>query len=268
MTIAIVIPARWSSTRLPEKMMLSETGKPLIQHTYERAIQAKKATKVLIATDDERIATVVKGFGAEVVMTASHHPTGTDRLGEVVANHLPHAQLVINVQGDEPEIDPESIDKLIELFESSDSQMGTLVTPFQITHGPGSPLDPNCPKALLGAPVKNAHGDILGYQALYFSRSLVPYPRDEQGVITHSQDYYHHLGVYSYRPDFLKQYLILPQGKLEKIEKLEQLRVLEHGYKIVAGIVEHARPSIDTLVDYQQFVRRYLEANNVVCTAS
>lgn len=268
MTVAIVIPARWSSTRLPEKMMLSLTGKPLIQHTYERAIQAKKATRVLIATDDERIAAAAQGFGAEVVMTGGHHPTGTDRLGEVVAHHLPNAELVINVQGDEPEIDPLSIDKLITLFESSDAQMGTLVTPFQMSEGQGSPLDPNCPKALLGAPVKHAQGHVLGYQALYFSRSLVPYPRDQQGVVVDPQAYYHHLGIYSYKPDFLKHFLTLPQGQLEKIEKLEQLRVLEHGYKIVAGVVEQARPSIDTLADYQQFVRRYLEGTHAVCTAS
>ncbi|HRE31839.1 MAG TPA: NTP transferase domain-containing protein, partial [Candidatus Berkiella sp.] len=143
MTVAIVIPARWASTRLPEKMLLDETGWPLIRHTYEQAKKAKLAQSVLVATDDERIFQAVKQFGGNVVMTSPNHPTGTDRLAEVAANHLQNAELIINVQGDEPELEPEKIDLLIQLAQASDAAMGTLVTPFasHLIQGTGSPLD-------------------------------------------------------------------------------------------------------------------------------
>lgn len=253
MTVAIVIPARWASTRLPEKMLLDETGWPLIRHTYEQAKKAKLAQSVLVATDDERIFQAVKQFGGNVVMTSPHHPTGTDRLAEVAANHLQKSELIINVQGDEPELEPEKIDLLIELAQASDAVMGTLVTPFasHLTQGTGSPLDPNCVKAVLGAKVG------LGFQALYFSRSLVPYPRDMNGQIERPEDYFLHLGIYAYSPIFLQQYVKLPQTRLEMIEKLEQLRILEHGYSIVAGVVGNATPGIDTRADYEAFLKRH-----------
>lgn len=267
MTVAIVIPARQASTRLPNKMLLNATGKPLLQHTYEQACQAKLATRVLIATDDETIEAAAKQFGAEVVMTAATHPTGTDRISEVAEKYLPNVDCIVNVQGDEPEIDPQHIDQLITLFQTADAEMGTLVTPFEKhrLEGPGSPNDPHCAKAVLGQAVKNGDNTILGYQALYFSRSLIPYPRDNQGRMINPTDYYLHLGIYCYTPDFVKHYVKLPQGKLEILEKLEQLRVLEQGYRIVAGVVPHATPGIDTEVDYQQFVQRYhARVNNVV----
>lgn len=269
MTVAIVIPARFASTRLPEKMLLAQTGKPLIQHTYEQACQSKLATQVVIATDDQRIEKVAKSFGAQVVMTCPNHPTGTDRLSEVATKYLNNVDLIINVQGDEPEIEPEKIDDLIRLFQASDAAMGTLVTRFsdKIEQGPGSPLDPNCVKAVLGAPIYNPTSqDILGYQALYFSRSLIPFPRDDLGKIKKPSDYFLHLGIYSYRPEFLQHYVKLTQGKLEQTEKLEQLRVLENGFKIVAGVVANATPGIDTLADYQQFVTRYTRSlRNEIC---
>lgn len=252
MSVAIVIPARWASTRLPEKMLLSETGWPLIRHTYEQAKKACLAQRVVIATDDERIFTAVKQFGAEVVMTDPRHPTGTDRLAEVAAKHLSDVDLIINVQGDEPELEPDNIDLLIELSLKTKPAMGTLVARFdpERKEGAGSPVDPNCVKAVLGAQREN------GYQALYFSRSLVPYPRDSQGQVISPQHYFLHLGIYAYTPEFLQQYVKLPQTPLELTEKLEQLRILEHGYDIVAGVVAKAVPGVDTRADYDAFIAR------------
>lgn len=260
MTVAIVIPARWASTRLPEKMLLAETGWPLIRHTYEQAKKSCLADRVLIATDDERIYQVVKSFGGDVVMTSPHHPTGTDRLAEVASTHLSDVDLILNIQGDEPELEPKNIDLLIELFQSSDAHMGTLVARFdpQLKEGQGSPLDPNCVKAVLGAKLSK------GYQALYFSRSLVPYPRDQQGQVLQPQHYFLHLGAYAYTPEFLQRYVKLPQTPLELTEKLEQLRILEHGYSIVAGVVDKAIPGVDTRADYDAFKKRYLKETDVV----
>jgi len=260
MTVAIVIPARWASTRLPEKMLLAETGWPLIRHTYEQAKKSRLADRVLIATDDERIYQVVKSFGGDVVMTSPHHPTGTDRLAEVASMHLSDVDLILNVQGDEPELEPQNIDLLIELFQSSDAKMGTLVARFDshLATGPGSPLDPNCVKAVLGAKRSK------GYQALYFSRSLVPYPRDNHGQVLQPQHYFLHLGVYAYTPSFLQHYVKLPQTPLELTEKLEQLRILEHGYTIVAGVVDKAIPGVDTRADYDAFKKRYLKETDIV----
>lgn len=254
---AIVIPARYASTRFPQKMLIDETGWPLVRHTYEQAKKSKKASRIIIATDDARIEAACLAFGAEVMMTDPNHPTGTDRLAEV-ARRISDVDLIVNVQGDEPEIEPEKIDLLIDLFAASDAAMGTLVCRFPANRneGVGSPLDPNCNKTVLGAPVKS--GDtVLGYEALYFSRSLIPYPREEAGKITDSSAYFLHLGIYAYTPEFLQTYVALPQGKLEVVEKLEQLRVLENGYKIVAGIVPNATPGVDTRGDYDAFLGRW-----------
>ena len=256
---AVVIPARYASTRFPKKMLVDETGWPLVRHTYERAKLAKLPARIIIATDDTRIEEAAKAFGAEVMMTDPNHPTGTDRIAEV-ARHLEDIDLIVNVQGDEPEIEPEKIDLLIELFAASNAAMGTLVCRFPAGkfEGPGSPLDPNCNKVVLGAPVMKPFSDkILGYDALYFSRSLIPYPRDAAGKFERSEDYFLHLGIYAYTPDFLQVYVSLPQGKLEVVEKLEQLRVLENGYKIVAGIVPNATPGVDTREDYDAFKSRW-----------
>lgn len=257
---------------------------PLIQHTYLRAKQSRLATRVMVATDDQRIADVVKQFGGEVVMTDPNHPSGTDRLAEVATRYVSDADVIVNIQGDEPECDPHDIDKLITLFQSqSESQiktesefesnaiaMATLVCRFAPgkLEGPGSPLDPNCVKAVLGKPIHDRQPKdldnsqskvtILGYEALYFSRSLIPYPRDVGGKVLQSQDYFMHCGVYAYTPEFLKTFVGLPQGQNEKSEKLEQLRVLENGYRIVAGVVERATPGIDTRDDYEAFVQRWL----------
>lgn len=262
MKTAIVIPARFASTRFPEKMLANETGWPLIRHTYEQAKKAKTADRVLIATDDDRIAAVIKEFGGDYVMTNPNHPTGTDRLAEVATQHLSDVDLIVNVQGDEPELEPEKIDALIELYAASDAAMATLVCPFPAakTSGSGSPLDPNTCKAVLGKPVYKKHAEtdiIIGYETLYFSRSLMPFPRDDAGAVTDASIYNLHLGIYAYAPEFLKKFVTLPQGKLEKIEKLEQLRALENGYKIVAGVVQNATPGVDTREDYDAFLARW-----------
>lgn len=260
MAVAIVIPARLASSRLPAKMLLADTGKPLIQHTFEQACQAKLADRVVIATDDPRIQHEVRKFGGEVVLTCPNHPTGTDRLAEVASKYLSQVDCIINVQGDEPEVSPMHIDALIELFQASDAAISTLVTRFasHLYEGPDSPLDPNRVKAILGENIySQKSGALLGQQALYFSRSLVPYPREDKGIIKNPADYFQHLGIYAYRPDFLMRYVTLPRGPLEKAENLEQLRALEHGFKIVAREVAHANHGVDTLADYEAFVRRY-----------
>lgn len=263
MSCVIVIPARLASTRLPEKMLLSQTGMPLIQHTYLRAKQSQLAERVLIATDDPRIEAIAKGFGAEVVMTSPDHATGTDRLAEVARKALSDVNVIINVQGDEPECDPQEIDKLIRLFSASTAAMATLVCRFpeNRNEGPGSPADPNCVKAVLGQICRDPHSKaVLGHEVLYFSRHPIPFSRESQGQITQSSDYFMHCGVYAYSPEFLQTFAQLPQGVLEKREQLEQLRVLEQGYKIVAAISARATPGIDTRHDYDAFVQRWQHA--------
>jgi 3-deoxy-manno-octulosonate cytidylyltransferase (CMP-KDO synthetase) len=195
-------------------------------------------------------------------MTSDKHATGTDRLAEVAAKHLSDVDLIVNVQGDEPEIEPDKIDALIELYNAADAEMATLVCPFPShkVSGPGSPLDPNCNKTVLGQPVYKRGAEletVIGYQALYFSRSLIPYPRDAEGAVSDGSDYYLHLGIYAYAPSFLREFVSLPQGKLEMREKLEQLRALENGFKIVAGIVNNATPGVDTRADYDAFIARW-----------
>lgn len=272
MDVAIVIPARLASTRLPEKMLLAKTGWPLIRHTYEQAKKAKLAQRVLIATDDEKIAAAIAQFGGNYVMTSPHHPTGTDRLAEVAERYLNDFDFIVNIQGDEPELNSQHIDDIIRLYQSSDAQMATLVTRFHAknTSGSGSPMDPNCVKAVLGKAVIDNNKTTLGFEALYFSRSVVPFPRDTNGLISNASDYFLHLGVYAYSPQFLKEYVSLPQGPLELTEKLEQLRVLENGYKIVANIVSNATPGIDTQKDYDHFVERWKQKalNHEVCIGS
>lgn len=261
MKTVIVIPARYQSSRLPGKPLLDETGWPMIRHVYEQAKQSKLASRVLVATDDSRIMDAVAAFGGEAVMTSSEHPSGTDRLAEVAERYVADYDLVVNVQGDEPEIEPEKIDQLITLYETAgDAAMATLVWPFpaERVNGAGSVTDPACCKAVLGKPVVK-NGAEIGREALYFSRAPIPYPRDNDGVIADASGYYLHLGIYAYAPEFLKRYVAMPMGRLEQIEKLEQLRVLENGYKIVAGIVDTGAFGVDTPEDYRIFVQRWKE---------
>ncbi len=241
-----VIPARYASTRLPGKPLLNRTGKLLIQHVYERVSQARRISKVIIATDDRRIFQAVESFGGCAAMTRDDHVSGTDRVAEVTAGL--DADIIVNVQGDEPEIEPADIDRLVDLLgESRDCQMATLACPFPRDADPG---DPNAVKVVV---------DRDG-RAIYFSRSPIPYPRDGHDLLEHRSEFLLHIGIYAYRRDFLLQLAAWPAGRLERIEKLEQLRVLERRCGIAVGVVERAAVGIDTPADYEAFVRRTLAA--------
>jgi 3-deoxy-manno-octulosonate cytidylyltransferase (CMP-KDO synthetase) len=240
--VLAVIPARYSSSRFPGKILAKDTGKFLIQHTYERACSAKLPEKVLIAADDEKVVEAAKGFGAEWVLTSIDHQSGTDRIAEAVADL--DAEIVVNLQGDEPEIDPANIDYLAKLLiDNPDYPMATLAAAFET---PELVADPNIVKVIM---------DRNG-RAIYFSRSVIPYDRDKSGI-GDVQLYLKHVGIYAYRKPFLLEITALPQTPLEKIEKLEQLRAIEHGYGILVGIVEHTSDGIDTREQYAEFVERY-----------
>ncbi len=242
MKILACIPARYASTRFPAKVLAKDTGKFLIQHTYERACLAKLAEKVIIAADDKKIADAAKSFGAQCVLTSPDHESGTDRIAEAVA--ALDVDIVVNLQADEPEIDPENIDFLAHLLiDHPDAPMATLAADFQNAQ---QIADPNIVKV-----ITNCSG-----RAIYFSRASIPYSRENSGL-AQVQQYLRHLGIYAYRKDFLLKITSLPQTSLEKIEKLEQLRAIEHGYSILVGKVKHACDGIDTPQQYADFVKRY-----------
>lgn len=208
-----VIPARYASTRLPGKPLADICGKPMICRVLERASRAQKPEEVIVATDDQRIYNAVRAEGGEAILTRADHPTGTDRLAEV-AEAYSEIDLIVNVQGDEPLIEPSVIDDLIAPFEMDENlPMATVMVRMDDA---AEQLNPNNVKVIV---------DKLGY-ALYFSRSLVPYPRAEAGPV------YKHIGIYAYRRDFLLRYARLEPTPLEKAESLEQLRALENGYGI------------------------------------
>ena len=235
-----VIPARYGSTRLPGKPLLEIAGKPMIQHVVERVRQATAPHRVIVATDDDRIVAAVEAFGGEALLTATDHPTGTDRLAEVAAA-FPAVDLVINVQGDEPLIPPQAIDALAAAFtDRPDLQMATLISELE-------DADAENPAAVKVVASLDGH-------ALYFSRSLIPYPRNPGSQCR----YYKHIGVYAYRRDFLLQYAKLSPTPLEQTESLEQLRALEHGFRI--RLIETAFRSIgvDTPEDLQRVRKMFL----------
>jgi 3-deoxy-manno-octulosonate cytidylyltransferase (CMP-KDO synthetase) len=242
MKTVIVIPARHGSSRLPGKPLLRQTGKYLIQHVYERACQARRAGRVLVATDDPRIEAAVQGFGGEVIRTRRDHPSGTDRVAEV-ARGL-DADVVVNLQGDEPLIDPAALDLLAELLErDGDADLATLAVPLQSEE---QWRNPNCVKVVC---------DSTG-QALYFSRSPIPFVRDGRPDFAAEPPLFlQHLGLYAYRREFLLRLAQLPPAPLEEVEKLEQLRVLALGRRISVGVVRHAGVGVDTYADYQRFVQ-------------
>ena len=214
MKILCVIPARYASTRLPGKPLKDVAGKPMICRVYDRASQAKTLSGVVVATDDERILRAVEDHGGRAMMTAKDPPTGTDRLAEV-AEAYPDVDLIINVQGDEPLIEPSLIDELGRAFDGdAELQMATVMTPME---DEAEQKNPNNVKV-----VTDKNGC-----ALYFSRSLLPYPRNDAGTPV-----YKHIGIYAYRRDFLLAYAKMTPTPLERAESLEQLRALENGYKI------------------------------------
>jgi 3-deoxy-manno-octulosonate cytidylyltransferase (CMP-KDO synthetase) len=249
MEIVGVIPARYASTRLPGKPLLSDTGRPLIQHVVEAARRAKSLGRVIVATDDRRIADVVTDFGGEVMMTRDDHATGTDRVAEVAAR-LGGAGIIVNLQGDEPEVSGDSLDRVVAMLRNDpEAPMATLATPIldEATY-----RDPACVKVVCSA----------GGRALYFSRSPIPCHRDDLPSPGLSPIAYLHLGLYAYRREFLLSIASLPPSPLERAEKLEQLRVLDAGYPIAVGIVDEASVGIDTPEDYRRFVGRWRDGGD------
>ena len=241
MKTAIIIPARYASSRLPAKPLLRETGKYLIQHVYERACESKADT-VIVATDDARIFQAVRSFGGNVVMTRDDHPSGTDRVAEVAARL--DVDIIVNVQGDEPMIEPATLDRLASLLEHDlKAQMATLATPIATME---LWRDPNCVKVVCD----KAGG------ALYFSRSPIPFVRDGEPDFS-TKRFLQHLGLYAYRRQFLMELAKLPPEPIEETEKLEQLRVLALGYRIQVGVVASAHRGVDTPADYQRFVEMH-----------
>lgn len=214
MKVLCVIPARYASTRLPGKPLSMIAGKPMIQHVYERACQAQMPNEVIVATDNELVEKAVAAFGGKAVMTSPDHPSGTDRLAEVALMY-PDVDVIVNVQGDEPMIPPEVIDNLAKAFEAdAELNMATMKVAMD-------EADYDNPAAV------KVVTDLNGY-ALYFSRSLMPYPRNKP----EGYKVYKHVGIYAYRRNFLLKYAALQPTPLEKAESLEQLRALENGYKI------------------------------------
>lgn len=239
------IPARLASTRLPRKLLLAETGKPLIQHTWESANRSPSLAGIVVATDSQEIADAVAAFGGQCELTGEH-PSGTDRIAEVVRRSFPSVQIVVNIQGDEPEIDPRSIDRVVRLLlEHPEAQMSTLASPIHRSEVRDSP---SCVKV-----VRAADG-----RALYFSRRTIPFCRDQDPdqLLATDTPWLLHLGLYAYRREFLLSLTKLPVSRLERLEKLEQLRALEAGATIQVGVIEHPAVGIDTPEDYAQFVAR------------
>jgi len=241
-----VIPARYGSTRFPGKPLASETGKPLIQHVCEAAARARRVDAVLVATDDERIRRAVEGFGGRCVMTRADHPCGTSRVAEA-AEALPDADIVINFQGDEPELDPGLLDRLVEAMEADESiESATLAGPLE----PDEWGDPNAVKVVM-----DARGD-----ALYFSRASIPHARD--GEDARQAPRLKHFGIYAYRAAALRAYAAMPQTPLERTERLEQLRWLESGRRMRVLVTDQRPGGVDTPDDYAAFVRRWRDRQN------
>lgn len=233
MQILCVIPSRISSTRLPRKPLLPIQGKPMIQWVYENASRCKVLSDVVVATDSEDIAAVINHIGGKYLLTDPNLPTGSDRVA-AVAEHYPHADVVINLQGDEPFIKPHMLETLVTPYLSGETpDMTTLAYPLDMSKYD----DPGTVKVLT---------DIKG-NALYFSRAPIPYFR-----VPHIAPVYNHMGLYAFRRDFLLQYTQLPQTPLEKTEALEQLRALEHGYKIRVCLTEGKTLEINTQEEYER----------------
>jgi 3-deoxy-manno-octulosonate cytidylyltransferase (CMP-KDO synthetase) len=229
--------------RLPRKLLLAETGQPLIQHTYEAAARATRASEALVAADSEEIAAVIRAFGGRVELTSPDCASGTDRVAEI-AHKLPDVDIFVNVQGDEPEISARAIDLAIELLESDSSAvMSTLATPIrskQQLH------DPACVKVIFDQRCR----------AIYFSRAPIPFARNWDDVLLTAEPphFHQHIGLYAYRREFLLQLASLPRAGIERVENLEQLRVLDAGHTILVGTIDEPTIGIDTPEDYRAFV--------------
>ena len=239
-----IIPARYGSSRFPGKPLADMAGKPMIQRVYE---QVKKALdEVWVATDDERILQVVEDFGGKAVLTSADHKSGTDRCNEAFSKIGNDFDVIINIQGDEPFIQPQQIETLKTCFDSKETELATLVKPFKKEDGFEVLFNPNSPKVILN---KNS-------EAIYFSRSIIPYIRDAQHTEWLDKHiFYKHIGMYAYRADVLKQITLLPQSNLELAESLEQLRWIENGYKIKVGLTNIETIGIDTPEDMEKAIK-------------
>jgi 3-deoxy-manno-octulosonate cytidylyltransferase (CMP-KDO synthetase) len=234
-TVIGIIPARYSSTRLPGKPLADIGGKPMIQRVYERSLMAKIFQRVLVATDDERIVAAVRAFGGEAVMTSVDHPSGSDRIAEAASGI--DADIIVNIQGDEPFVSPTMMEEVVApLLADPDLPMCTLMHEIpESSYG-----DPNVVKVVVN----------LKGEALYFSRSLIPYPRRKEGHRA-----FEHVGIYAYRRDFLFAYTKMAPTPLERLESLEQLRVLENGYRlkvVLTNAPDYIPLSIDTIEDLEK----------------
>ena len=245
MKILGIIPARYASTRFPGKPLTIINGKSMIQRVYEQALKAEMLNDVMVATDDDRIYDAVLSFGGKVVMTSSEHKSGTDRCAEVVKTINDKYEAVVNIQGDEPFINPEQINQIASLISQKDSQMASLCKPIKDAD---ELFDNNVVKVVF---------DIKG-NALYFSRHTIPFMRNVENEARswmNSHTFYKHIGIYAYKTDVLEQISQLTQSELEMSESLEQLRWLENSYRIIMGITEYESYSIDTPRDVEKCLK-------------
>ncbi|MFM7107775.1 MAG: 3-deoxy-manno-octulosonate cytidylyltransferase [Planctomycetaceae bacterium] len=255
-SVIIAIPARLSSTRLPRKMLLAETGRPLVEHTWRAALGSTRAARAVVVTDSDEIAAAVRGFGGEAIMTSPHAPSGTARIVEALPA-LGDADVIVNVQGDEPELDPAAIDAAVDLLDRCpEAGVATLVTPLRRAE---DLADPAAVKAVL-TPWRGSGATVPGaWRAVYFSRAAVPAARDwsESLLAAEPPLYWQHVGLYAYRRDVLERWNALPESRLAAHESLEQLRAIEAGIPIAAAAITHASRGIDTPRDYAAFVTRH-----------
>lgn len=245
MAIVGIIPARFASTRLPGKPLLADTGMPLIGHVIDAARRSTRLTRIIVATDDPRIVSAVTDCGGEAVLTRDDHPSGTDRVAEVAAA-IPDAEIVVNLQGDEPEVEGSTLDLVASLLiDDPTVPIATIATPIRDA---AVYDDPACVKVVISK----------AGRALYFSRSPIPHVRDGGfDPAAEPLQAFLHLGLYAYRRNFLLRLATMTPSPLERLEKLEQLRVLEAGYPIAVGIVDEPSVGIDTPEDYRRFVARW-----------
>ena len=243
----IVIPARLDSSRLPKKVLLDLKGKTVIQRVYEQCLKVKNIDGVYIATDSTEIEGVCRSFTDHIILTKSSHQSGTDRIGEAVSGI--DCDIVVNVQGDEPFIDPNLIEELVHSFDHDQVSMASAMSKIENIK---DLQDPNVVKVVLDT--QN--------NAIYFSRAPIPYPRDHQEIIRSNEEFkkynfFRHIGIYGYQKDFLAKYIKMDQTNLEKLEKLEQLRVIENGFKIKMIEAASSLIGIDTQEDYEEALKKY-----------
>ena len=243
----IVIPARLDSSRLPKKVLLDLKGKTVIQRVYEQCLKVKNIDGVYIATDSSEIEGVCRSFTNHIILTKSSHQSGTDRIGEAVAGI--DCDIVVNVQGDEPFIDPNLIEELVHSFEDGQVSMASAMSKIENIK---ELQDPNVVKVVIDT--QN--------NAIYFSRASIPFPRDHQEIIHSNEElkkynFFRHIGIYGYQKDFLAKYIKMDQTNLEKLEKLEQLRVIENGFKIKMIEAASSLVGIDTQEDYEEALKKY-----------